>query len=169
MQTRSCRRRKGPWAYSGAVTGDCIWLARAPACTRCDLGGDHPPGDHLAAGQFPGPRRGPDHDAEPAAADIPAISADVDSVSSARHSCHRSPGCTMPATATTCGRAPASRRAAITISAGVRTLTTSAWAHLAPGHHRDRSPSSPPPATPKRSTTVAAIPSPLRHDPVSGT
>ena len=80
MQTRSYRRRKGPWvAYPGAVTGDCTWLARAAACTRCDLGGDRPPGDHLAAGQFPGPRRGPDHDAEPAAADIPAASLYVDS------------------------------------------------------------------------------------------
>ena len=46
---------------------------------RYDLGGDHAPGDRLAAWQFPGPRRGPDDDAEPAAADIPAAEADVDS------------------------------------------------------------------------------------------
>ena len=54
-------------------------LARATAFTRCYLGGDHPPGDHLAAGQFPSPRSGPDYHAEPAAPDVPAISADVDS------------------------------------------------------------------------------------------
>lgn len=35
--------------------------------------------DRLAARQLPGPRRGPDGHAEPATADIPAISADVDS------------------------------------------------------------------------------------------
>ncbi len=46
---------------------------------RCDLGGDHAPGDRLTASQLPEPRRGPDNDAEPAAADIPAIGADVDS------------------------------------------------------------------------------------------
>ena len=33
----------------------------------------------LAASQLPEPRHGPDDDAEPAAADIPAIDADVDS------------------------------------------------------------------------------------------
>jgi hypothetical protein len=49
-------------------------------------------------------------------------------VSSSRHSCHGSSGCTMPATAARWGRAPASRRAAISISARVRTLTTTAWA-----------------------------------------
>ena len=43
------------------------------------MGGDHPPWDRLAAWQRPEPRRGPYHDAEPAAADIPAIDADVDS------------------------------------------------------------------------------------------
>jgi hypothetical protein len=35
--------------------------------------------DRLAASQLPGPRRGPDHYAEPAATDVPAIDADVDS------------------------------------------------------------------------------------------
>jgi hypothetical protein len=34
--------------------------------------------DRLAAGQFPGPRRGADDDAEPSAADVPAVDADVD-------------------------------------------------------------------------------------------
>jgi hypothetical protein len=33
----------------------------------------------MAAWQLPGPRRGPDDYAEPAAADIPAVDADVDS------------------------------------------------------------------------------------------
>jgi hypothetical protein len=58
---------------------DHVWSARAAAVTRCDLGGDHPPWDRLAASQLPGPRRGPDDQAEPAAADIPAVDADVDS------------------------------------------------------------------------------------------
>ena len=55
-----------------------IWPARAAASARCDLGGDHAPGNRLAASQLPEPRRGPDDDAEPAAADIPAADADVD-------------------------------------------------------------------------------------------
>jgi hypothetical protein len=46
---------------------------------RYDLGGDHPPGDRLAAPQLPEAGRGPDDDAEPAAADIPSVGADVDS------------------------------------------------------------------------------------------
>jgi hypothetical protein len=57
-------------------------------------------------------------------------------VSSSRHSCHRSSGCTRPATAARCGLAPASRRAAISVSAGVRTLTLTAWAHALLGDHR---------------------------------
>jgi len=57
-------------------------------------------------------------------------------VSSSRQTCHRSSRCTMPATAARCGRAPASRRAAIRISAGVRTLTTTAWARAALDDHR---------------------------------
>jgi hypothetical protein len=46
---------------------------------RCDLGGDYPPRDRLTGWQLPGSRRGSDNDAEPAAADIPAIDADVHS------------------------------------------------------------------------------------------
>ena len=46
---------------------------------QCDLGGDHAPGDRLTAPQLPEPRRGPDDHAKPAAADIPAAGADVDS------------------------------------------------------------------------------------------
>jgi len=52
---------------------------RAAAFARCDLGGDNAPRDRLAALQLPEPRRGPDDYAEPAAADIPAVDADVDS------------------------------------------------------------------------------------------
>ena len=64
----SCSRRSGP-----------LWSARAAAFARCDLGGDHAPWDRLAAWQLPGPRGGPDHDTEPAVADIPAADdADVD-------------------------------------------------------------------------------------------
>jgi len=106
-----------------------LWSARVMAFARCDLGGDHAPGDRLAASQLPEPWRGPDDHAEPAAADIPAVDADVDSpVSSSRHSCHKCSWCTMPATAIRWGRAPASRRAAISTSAGMSTLTTTAWA-----------------------------------------
>ena len=53
--------------------------ARAAAFARGDLGGDHPPRDRLAVPQLPEPRRGPDNHTEPAAADIPAVGADVDS------------------------------------------------------------------------------------------
>jgi hypothetical protein len=56
-----------------------IGSAWAATIARRDLGGDHAPGDRLAACQLPGPRRGPDDDAEPAAADVPAVGTDVDS------------------------------------------------------------------------------------------
>ena len=46
--------------------------------------------DRLAVPQFPEPWRGPDDYAEPAAADIPAVDADVDSGSSSRYGCRRS-------------------------------------------------------------------------------
>ena len=49
------------------------------AFARCDLGGDDAPWDRLAAWQLPGLRRGPDDHAEPAAADVSAVDADVDS------------------------------------------------------------------------------------------
>jgi hypothetical protein len=61
-------------------------------------------------------------------------------VSSSRHNCHRSSLCTMPATAARWDRAPASRRAAISTSAGVRTLTTTAWARAVLDDHRGGSP-----------------------------
>jgi hypothetical protein len=108
------------------VQAGSIGSARAAAFAWCDLGGDHPPGDRLTAWQLSGPRRGPDDHTEPAAADIPAVDTDVDTISSSRHSCHRSSLCTMPATTARWGRVPASRRTAISTSAGVRTLTTTA-------------------------------------------
>jgi len=66
---RSCSRRSRP---------GFIWSARVTAFSRSNLGGDHAPGDCLAARQLPEPRRGADDHAEPAAADIPAINTDVD-------------------------------------------------------------------------------------------
>jgi hypothetical protein len=60
------------------IRSGLIWSAQAATIARCDLGGDHPPGDRLATWQLPEPWRGPDDDAEPAAPDIPAIDADVD-------------------------------------------------------------------------------------------
>ena len=60
------------------VKAGSTWSAGAAAVTRCDLGGDYSPWDRLTAWQLPEPRRGPDNDAEPAAADIPAVDADVD-------------------------------------------------------------------------------------------
>ena len=56
----------------------CIWSARAAAVAWRELGRYHAPGDRLAAPQLPEPRRGPDHHAEPAAPDIPAINTNVD-------------------------------------------------------------------------------------------
>jgi hypothetical protein len=64
---------------SRAKAGAFIRSARAAAFARCDLGGDHAPGDRLAATQLPEPRRGPDDHAEPAAAYIPAVHANVNS------------------------------------------------------------------------------------------
>ena len=61
-----------------AVKAVSVWSARATAFARCDLGGDHAPGDRLAAPQLPGPGRGPDDHAEPAAADVPAVDTHVD-------------------------------------------------------------------------------------------
>jgi hypothetical protein len=63
---------------SSPVTAGSLGSARAAAFARCDLGGDHSPGDRLTAPQLPEPRRRPDNDAVPAAADIPAVDTDVD-------------------------------------------------------------------------------------------
>ena len=68
-----------PVLRTPASPGVCIWSARAAALAWCDLVGDHPAKGSSGRGQLPGPRRGPDDDAEPAAADIPAIDTDIDS------------------------------------------------------------------------------------------
>jgi transposase len=60
------------------VTAGSIESARGAAFARCDLGGEHPPGDRFTAPQLPDPWRGPDDHAEPTAADIPAVETDVD-------------------------------------------------------------------------------------------
>jgi hypothetical protein len=103
------------------VKAGSVWSARAAAFAWCDMGCDHAPWDHLAAWQLPGPRRSPGNDAEPAAADIPAVDADVDS--GELIATQRPQVLVMydAATAARWGRAPASRRAAIKTSAGVRT------------------------------------------------
>ncbi len=77
-QSSQSRRRAADQCSRRPRPGS-ICSARAAAFARCDLGGDHAPGDRLAAWQLPEPRRGADDDAEPAAADIPAIDADIDS------------------------------------------------------------------------------------------
>ena len=102
MRTRSYQRRKALGGLPRCRDRDCAWSTRAAAFTRFDLGGDHP-GGSLGRGTVPGPRRGPDHDAEPAAADIQPSAPTSTPVSSALHSCHRFSGCTMPATTTTAG------------------------------------------------------------------
>ena len=122
------------------VRAGSIGSARAAAFARCDLGGEHPPGDRLAAPQLPGrgvaPTTMPNQ--RPRISQ-PSIRTSTP-VSSSRHNSHRSSLCTMPATAARWGRAPASRRAAIRTSAGVRTLTTPAWARAALDDHRGRGP-----------------------------
>ncbi len=60
------------------VKAGSMWSARVAPFARCDLSGDHPPGDRLAAQQFPEPRRGPGDDAEPSA-DVPVADADLGS------------------------------------------------------------------------------------------
>jgi len=72
--------RRARESCSRRVTAGSIWSAWAAAFARRDMGGDHPPWDRLAAPQLPGPRRGPDDDAKPAAADIPAVDTDIDPV-----------------------------------------------------------------------------------------
>ena len=77
QSSQSCRRTAG--LCSRRSKRGSLWSARATAFARRDLGGDHAPGDRLAAPQLPEPRRGPNDDAKPATVDIPAINADVDS------------------------------------------------------------------------------------------
>ncbi len=77
-QSSQSRRRAADQCSRRPRPGS-ICSARAAAFARCDLGGDHAPRDRLAAWQLPEPRCGTDDDAEPPAADIPAVGADVDS------------------------------------------------------------------------------------------
>jgi hypothetical protein len=108
------------------VRAGSIGSARAAAFARCDLGGDHPPGDRLAVRQLPDPWRGPDDHTEPAAADVPAVDAHLDP---SELSAARQPQILLihdASDGSQVGRAPASRRAAIRTSAGVKTLTTTA-------------------------------------------
>jgi hypothetical protein len=121
---------------------DHVGSAQVAAIARRDLGGDHPPGDRLAAWQLPEPRRGPDDHAEPAAADVPAAGADLGPGELVAAEPPQVVVMRDAATAARWGRAPASRRAAIRISAGVRTVTMTAWARAVPGDHRDGRPSS---------------------------
>jgi hypothetical protein len=69
---RAANQRSAGWA------GLHLVRAGRGVCVG-ELGCHHPPGDCLAASQPPEPGRGPDDDAEPAAADIPALDADLDS------------------------------------------------------------------------------------------
>ena len=73
------RSWRGQGACVPACQSGCIWSARAAAFAWCDRSGDPAPWDRLAALQLPGPRRGPDDDSEPAATDVPAVDADVES------------------------------------------------------------------------------------------
>jgi hypothetical protein len=124
QSSQSCRRTA---AVDPADQGQVYPVSACRGVRAVRSGCNQKPGDRLAPWQLPEPGRGPDDRAEPAAADIPAVNANVGSpVSSSRHSCQRSSRCTMPAMAASCGRAAASRRAAISISAGVSTLTTTA-------------------------------------------
>ena len=110
--------------------------ATATPFARCDLGGDHAPWDRLAAWQLSGSGRGPDNNAEPAAADIPAVDADVDSGELIAAQLPQVLVMDDASDGRQVGRARASRRAAITTSAGARALTPTAWARTARDDHR---------------------------------
>lgn len=77
LRTDNRRGKAAHWCPRRSRRGS-IGSARAAAFARCDLGGDHAPGDGLTAPQLPESGRGPDDGAEPAAADIPAVDTDVD-------------------------------------------------------------------------------------------
>ncbi len=87
--------------------------------------------------QLPEPRRGPEDHTEPAAANIPAVSVDVDTGELITAQLPQILGMHDASEDSQYGRAPASRRAAIRTSAGVSTLTTTAWAHAVLDDHRD--------------------------------
>ena len=109
------------------------WSARAAAFAWCDLGGDHSPWDRLAALQLPEPRRGPDDHTEPAAADIPAPGADVDT---SERIAAKLPQVLLMHDASPGSRVRPCCRATIRISPRVRTLTTTAWARTVADEHR---------------------------------
>jgi hypothetical protein len=95
-----------------------------------------PARDRLAAPQLPGPRRAPDDHAEPAAADIPAAGADVDS---GQLTAAQLPQVLVMHDAGDgrqmgpCSREPPRGNQD---PGRVRTLTTPAWAHAALDDHR---------------------------------
>ena len=134
----ACARptRCGPWP-AGTARSPSAADQREPRRSRCDQAGDHAPWNRLAASQRPsrGVASTTTPNQRPRISQLPARTSTP--VSSSRHSCHRSPGCAMPARAARCGRAPASRRAAISVSPGVRTLTTTACADVALDDHHD--------------------------------
>jgi hypothetical protein len=111
---------------SGLLSNREADTSRAAAFARRDPGGDHAPGDHLAASQLPGPRRGPGGDAGPAAADIPAIDADAGPGELVAAQLPQVLVMGDASDGSQVRSCPGERRAAIRISAGVRTLTTTA-------------------------------------------
>ena len=116
------------------------WRARSVSASRgtggYELGRDHAPWDRLTAPQFPGPGRGLDDHAEPAAANIPAVNTDIDPGELIAAQPPHVLGMHDASHGRQMDRTPASRRAAIRTSAGVRTLTTTAWAHAGLDDHR---------------------------------
>jgi hypothetical protein len=86
----------------------------------------------ITSPQLPEPRCGSNDHAEPEAADIPAVDAGV---GSGELIAAHLPQVLVMHDGSQVARAPASRRAAISTSAGARTLTTTAWARAAPDDH----------------------------------
>ncbi len=102
-QSSQPRRRPAGQCWRRPRPGS-IWSARAAAVARCDLGGDHAPGDCLAAAW---PRRA----RRTCGRGYPSRRCGRRRrSSSSRHGCRRSSRCTIPATTARCGRALASRR-----------------------------------------------------------
>src|SRR6185437_13067790 len=102
----------------GRVRGGHGRVRASRGLRGCDLGGDHAPGDGLAAWQLPGPGHGRDDDTEPAAADVPAVDPDVDSGELIAALLPQPLLVRDRGHGSQVGRAPASRPAAISTSAG---------------------------------------------------